>query len=97
MNVTNAVFPGMEQIASFFGGPDDGKFVMVNLLKFKEKAEYEDGSDAEGPAESADAVFAGEFEVRSGAILQQFKAAAKKWEKRFNIPASQSRAHKFRF
>ncbi len=41
--------------------------------------------------------FAGEFEVRSGAILKQFKAAAKKWEKRFNIPASQSRAHKFRF
>ena len=47
MNVTNAVFPGMEQIASFFGGPDDGKFVMVNLLKFKEKAEYEDGSDGD--------------------------------------------------
>lgn len=41
--------------------------------------------------------FAGEFEVRSGAVLQQFKAAAKKWEKRFDIPASQSRAHKFRF
>jgi uncharacterized protein (DUF1330 family) len=37
----------MEQIASFFGGPDDGKFVMVNLLKFKERAEYEDGSDAD--------------------------------------------------
>ena len=40
---------------------------------------------------------AGEFEVKSGVILTQFKAAAKKWEKRFNIPASQSRAHKFRF
>jgi len=45
MNVTNAVFPGMEQIAQFFGGPDDGAFVMVNLLKFKPKAEYEDGSE----------------------------------------------------
>lgn len=43
------------------------------------------------------AVFAGEFEVRSGAILQQFKAAARKWERRFNIPAPESRAHKFRF
>lgn len=41
--------------------------------------------------------FAGEFEAKSGAILSQFKSAAKKWEKRFNIPASQSRAHKFRF
>ena len=47
MNVTNAVFPGMEQIASFFGGPEDGRFVMVNLLKFKPNAEYEDGSDAD--------------------------------------------------
>lgn len=47
MNVENAVFPGMEQIASFFGGPEEGKFVMVNLLKFKPKAEYEDGSDAD--------------------------------------------------
>lgn len=47
MKVENAVFPPMEQVAAFFGGPDDGAFVMVNLLKFKEKAEYEDGSDAD--------------------------------------------------
>lgn len=47
MNVENAVFPPMEQVAAFFGAPDDGAFVMVNLLKFKEKAEYEDGSDAD--------------------------------------------------
>ncbi len=45
MNVTNAVFPGPEQMAAFFGGPDDGPFVMVNLLKFKEKATYPDGSE----------------------------------------------------
>jgi uncharacterized protein (DUF1330 family) len=46
MKVENAVFPGPEQIAGFFGAPEDGPFVMVNLLKFKAKAEYEDGSDA---------------------------------------------------
>lgn len=46
MKVTNTVFPGPEQIAGFFGGPEDGPFVMVNLLKFKPQAEYEDGSDA---------------------------------------------------
>lgn len=46
MNVTNTVFPGPEQIAGFFGAPEDGPFVMVNLLKFKPRAEYEDGSDA---------------------------------------------------
>lgn len=47
MNVVNAVFPGPEQIAAFFGGAEDGPFVMVNLLKFKERAEYPDGGDAE--------------------------------------------------
>lgn len=47
MKITNAVFPGPEQVAAFFGGAEDGPFVMVNLLKFKNKAEYPDGSDAE--------------------------------------------------
>ncbi len=47
MRVENAVFPGREQITSFFGGPENGPFVMVNLLKFKETAEYADGSDAD--------------------------------------------------
>jgi uncharacterized protein (DUF1330 family) len=46
MDVKNAVYPGSDQIAEFFGAPEDGPFVMVNLLKFKPKAEYEDGSDA---------------------------------------------------
>ena len=47
MRVENAVFPGTEQITSFFGGPENGPFVMVSLLKFKETAEYADGSDAD--------------------------------------------------
>ena len=47
MRVENAVFPGKEQITSFFGGPENGPFVMVNLLKFNETAEYADGSDAD--------------------------------------------------
>lgn len=47
MQVENAVFPPMDQAMAFFGSGDDGPFVMVNLLKFKEKADYEDGSDAE--------------------------------------------------
>ncbi len=46
MQVINAVIPPMEQAMTFFGGAEDGPFVMVNLLKFKPKAEYEDGSDA---------------------------------------------------
>lgn len=47
MNVTNAVFPGPAQITAFFGGAEDGPFVMINLLKFKERAEYADGSEPE--------------------------------------------------
>jgi uncharacterized protein (DUF1330 family) len=46
MEVKNAVYPPSEQAMAFFGAPEDGPFVMVNLLKFKEKAEYADGSDS---------------------------------------------------
>jgi len=46
MKVENAVMPSPEQAMGFFGGPEDGPFVMVNLLKFKDRAEYPDGSDA---------------------------------------------------
>lgn len=46
MNVINAVIPPMDQAMAFFTSPEDGPFVMVNLLKFKPKAEYEDGSDS---------------------------------------------------
>jgi uncharacterized protein (DUF1330 family) len=47
MNVVNAVFPGPEQISAFFGAAEDGPFVMVNLLKFRERAAYPDGSEPE--------------------------------------------------
>ena len=47
MQVVNAVTPSMEQATAFFTAAEDGPFTMVNLLKFKEKAEYPDGSDAD--------------------------------------------------
>ena len=40
MDVKNAIYPAPEQAMAFFGLPEDGPFVMVNLLKFKPKAEY---------------------------------------------------------
>lgn len=46
MNIVNAVDPTPEQAIAFFSAAEDGPFVMVNLLKFKEHAEYPDGSDA---------------------------------------------------
>lgn len=53
MRVDNAIFPSMDQASTFFGGPENGPFVMVNLLKFKAKAEYADGSDSDLTGEAA--------------------------------------------
>ena len=47
MDVVNAVMPDMAQVQAFFGAPEEGPFVMVNLLKFKPRAEYDDGVDAD--------------------------------------------------
>jgi uncharacterized protein (DUF1330 family) len=46
MNVANAVLPTQAQAAEIFASPEDGPFVMVNLLKFKAKADYGDGKDS---------------------------------------------------
>lgn len=53
MNVIHQVHPSAEQAKAFFGGVEDGPFVMVNLLKFKDKADYPDGSDADLPGAGA--------------------------------------------
>ena len=53
MHVVNQLHPSAEQAAAFFTGAEDGPFVMVNLLKFREKAAYEDGSDADLPGMAA--------------------------------------------
>ncbi|WP_164118588.1 DUF1330 domain-containing protein [Sphingorhabdus sp. Alg239-R122] len=45
MKVVNQVIPSAERMQEFFGGKEDGPFVMVNLLKFKDKAEYPDGRE----------------------------------------------------
>jgi hypothetical protein len=45
MQVVNAVMPQPEQLQGFFQGTENGPMVMVNLLKFKQKAEYPDGRD----------------------------------------------------
>jgi uncharacterized protein (DUF1330 family) len=46
MRVENQVMPDMARALAFFGGAEDGLFVMVNLLKFKPRAEYADGTDS---------------------------------------------------
>lgn len=47
MELKNALEPNDEQMAGF-AEPDDGQAIyMLNLLKYREKAEYPDGRDAE--------------------------------------------------
>ena len=45
MEVHNAVTPTAEQIEGFLAPGAAGPIFMVNLLKFKERAEYEDGRE----------------------------------------------------
>ena len=47
MKVTNRVHPSPEQAKAFVGGEEDGPMCMVNLLKFKDRATYADGSEPE--------------------------------------------------
>lgn len=47
MNVENRVYPEPEQLQRLRGYKEaDGPIVMVNLLKFRDRAHYPDGSDA---------------------------------------------------
>ena len=43
MNVENKVIPSEEQMKGFVEGDIDSPISMLNLLKFKDQAEYEDG------------------------------------------------------
>lgn len=47
MKVINQLYPSAEQAKDFFGADEDGPMCMVNLLKFKDKATYADGSEPE--------------------------------------------------
>ena len=60
MNVENAVIPTPEQIKELSEDGHDRPIYMVNLLKFKEKAEYEDGRATEMTGQEAYALYATE-------------------------------------
>ena len=47
MEVNNKVVPNEEQIKGFMAPGHDGPIYMLNLLKYKEKAEYEDGRETD--------------------------------------------------
>ena len=57
MQVVNQTIPSPEQMQEFFGVKEDGPFVMVNLLKFKERAEYADSRETDLTGAEAYAIY----------------------------------------
>ena len=60
MQVHNAVTPTAEQIEGFLAPDTAGPIFMVNLLKFKARAEYEDGRETSLSGREAYALYATE-------------------------------------
>lgn len=57
MQVVNQAIPSQEQMQEFFSSGEDGPFVMVNLLKFKRRAEYPDGRETNLSGAEAYAIY----------------------------------------
>ena len=60
MIVFNSLRPTAEQMTMFLEFPDDKPIKMVNLLKFKSKAEYEDQRKTDLTGEEAYAIYSNE-------------------------------------
>jgi len=58
MRVENRLQPTREQVAAFLQRGQDGPIVMVNLLKFRARAAYEDGRPTELTGEQAYRLYA---------------------------------------
>ncbi len=60
MEVINKVVPSEEQIKGFMEPGHDRPIYMLNLLKFKEEAEYEDGRETDLTGAEAYAIYGAE-------------------------------------
>ena len=72
MEVKNSVMPNESQMAGFSEAGPDGPIYMVNLLKFKAKAQYDDGRDTDLTGEQAYALYG----VAVTALLKEFGGEA---------------------
>jgi hypothetical protein len=68
MNVENAVVPTPEQIQELRDSDHERPIYMVNLLKFKEKAEYGDGRTTELSGQEAYGIYATEVVAHLAAV-----------------------------
>ena len=62
MKVENKVAPNEEQISGFMAADANAPIHMVNLLKFKDKAEYEDGRETSLTGREAYAIYSAEVQ-----------------------------------
>lgn len=60
MKVENAVVPNQEQMQGFTEDSESGPIYLVNLLKFKDRAAYEDGRETNLSGEEAYDIYAQE-------------------------------------
>ncbi|MBT7333770.1 MAG: DUF1330 domain-containing protein [Gammaproteobacteria bacterium] len=60
MHVQNSLAPTQEQIQGFFDPNATGPIYMLNLLKFKARAQYKDGRDSELTGAQAYALYGAE-------------------------------------
>ncbi|MFT4519317.1 MAG: hypothetical protein ACI9JM_001713 [Halioglobus sp.] len=67
MEYHNALEPNEEQIAGFLAPDDDQPIYMLNLLKYKDKAEYADGRDTELSGQEA-------YQIYGMAVLERLAA-----------------------
>ncbi len=58
MQVKNSVYPNAEQLQGFAEPGPDGPIYMVNLLKFKDHAEYADGRETDLSGQQAYGLYA---------------------------------------
>jgi uncharacterized protein (DUF1330 family) len=71
MKVENRVRPGSENVQAFLAGKEE-PVVMVNLLKFKPRAEYADGRETDLTGEEAYGLYAAEMRKLVGAAGGRF-------------------------
>ena len=72
MEFNNSVYPTKEQMDGFLEGNDDSPISMVNLLKFKDKAEYEDGRETNLTGAEAYAIYSKE-------VVKHLKSVGAEW------------------
>jgi uncharacterized protein (DUF1330 family) len=75
VEVENKLGPNSEQAAGFLESGPDGPIYMVNLLKFKEQAEYEDGRETKLTGSEAYDLYADEVKK----LLVEFGGAFMFW------------------